>query len=275
MIIIHEYWGTDTIGFRSITINRLHGLKAYLKEQRQASDRTVMNFYIIIQTIFNRALKDKLISPELYPFGKDKIQIKLPASLKVGLTQEEVVRLEQTDLSAQPAWDHGRNLWLFSFYFAGMRVSDVLAIRWSDIQDGRLTYRMGKNAKVGSLKCPDKALQLLERYKPLQTHPSDVIFPELKPYIDTASAYHLQRKTAYAVKVINQNLKHVATLANITKPLSMHLARHTFGNISGDRISIQMLQKLYRHSSITTTIGYQANFIHKDADDALAAVVGD
>lgn len=35
-----------------------------------------------------------------------------------------------------------------------------------------------------------------------------------------------------------------------------------------------MLQKLYRHSSITTTIGYQANFIHKDTDEALNAVIG-
>ncbi len=35
-----------------------------------------------------------------------------------------------------------------------------------------------------------------------------------------------------------------------------------------------MLQKLYRHTSITTTIGYQANFIHKDKDEALAAVIG-
>lgn len=54
----------------------------------------------------------------------------------------------------------------------------------------------------------------------------------------------------------------------------MHIARHTFDNISGDRIPLQMLQKLYRHSSITTTIGYQSNFIHKDADEALEAVIG-
>lgn len=53
----------------------------------------------------------------------------------------------------------------------------------------------------------------------------------------------------------------------------MHIARHTFGNISGDKIPIQLLQKLYRHSSITTTVGYQQNFIHKDADEALDAVL--
>jgi hypothetical protein len=50
-------------------------------------------------------------------------------------------------------------------------------------------------------------------------------------------------------------------------------ARHSFGHISEDKIPIKMLQKLYRHSSVTTTIKYQANFIHKDADDALDNVV--
>jgi len=55
--------------------------------------------------------------------------------------------------------------------------------------------------------------------------------------------------------------------------MSIHIARHSFGNISGDKIPIQMLQKLYRHSSVTTTIRYQANFMHKDADDALDKVV--
>jgi hypothetical protein len=34
-----------------------------------------------------------------------------------------------------------------------------------------------------------------------------------------------------------------------------------------------MLQKLYRHSDLKTTIGYQSNFIHKSADDALDAVI--
>ena len=54
---------------------------------------------------------------------------------------------------------------------------------------------------------------------------------------------------------------------------NLRIAWNTFGNISGEKIPIQMLQKLYRHSSITTTIGYQANFIHKDADEALNTII--
>jgi len=53
----------------------------------------------------------------------------------------------------------------------------------------------------------------------------------------------------------------------------MHIARHTFGHISGDRIPVQDLQMLYRHSDITTTINYQNNFTFKQADEALDTVL--
>jgi site-specific recombinase XerD len=65
----------------------------------------------------------------------------------------------------------------------------------------------------------------------------------------------------------------VANKIGINKKLTMHIARHSFGNISGDQIPIQMLQKLYRHSSITTTINYQQNFMHKETDEALDKVI--
>ena len=89
-----------------------------------------------------------------------------------------------------------------------------------------------------------------------------------------ADTFEVQKRIASSVNRIDTHLHGIADKMNIGKPLTMHIARHTFGNLSGDKIPIQMLQKLYRHTSITTTIGYQANFIHKDADEALDAVVG-
>ncbi len=80
-------------------------------------------------------------------------------------------------------------------------------------------------------------------------------------------------RTQSVTRNLNRALKRVAKHLGIKKNISMHIARHSFGNISGDKIPIQMLQKLYRHSSVTTTIRYRANFIHKDADDALDSVV--
>jgi site-specific recombinase XerD len=90
---------------------------------------------------------------------------------------------------------------------------------------------------------------------------------------DFKNAKDVYAKTKTATKKFNKYLIGVAKKAKVSKKVIMHIARHTFGHISEDKIPIKTLQKLYRHSSITTTINYQANFIHKDADDALDSVV--
>jgi len=65
----------------------------------------------------------------------------------------------------------------------------------------------------------------------------------------------------------------LAKLLGIEKALTMHIARHTFANLAEDKISLRKLQKLYWHSHISTTVIYQQNFIHKDTNDALDAVL--
>lgn len=268
-----EFLDGNEISFSEITVALLSKFKAWLKGKQGLADRSIINHLIIIRTIFNIANKDEVIDSKNYPFGKDKIQIKLPESLKIGLTREEVKKIEELKLDPNSYQNHCRNLWLFSFYFAGIRISDVLRLRWSDFQDDRLNYQMGKNSKVGSLKSSDKAISILKEYSSDKKSNNDLIFPELKSLMSLEDTFEAQRKISYAVKRIDKHLAKIAKLALIDKKLTMHIARHTFGNISGDTISIQMLQKLYRHSSITTTIGYQANFIHKDTDDALDAVL--
>lgn len=80
-------------------------------------------------------------------------------------------------------------------------------------------------------------------------------------------------KTRNATSLLNKYLKRIADQCGIEKSLSNHIARHSFGNIAGDRIHPLMLQKLYRHSDLKTTLNYQANFIHKEADKALDKVI--
>ena len=268
-----EFLGNTDINFKDITVPLLNKFKAYLKGTREITDRTIVNHLIVIRTIFNQAIQGNIVDPKHYPFGKGKIPIKFPETLKIGLTPDEVKRIEDLELPEDSYTNNTRNIWLFSFYFAGMRVSDVLRIKWADLQNDRLYYSMGKNAKAGSLKVPEKALRIIAQYKREESI-HDLIFPDLQGLDDLKDLYNVQSKIATTVRRLNEHLEDIAELAKIDKKLTMHIARHTFGNISGDKIPIQMLQKLYRHTSITTTIGYQANFVHKDADEALDSVVG-
>ncbi|MDL5051485.1 site-specific integrase [Oscillatoria amoena NRMC-F 0135] len=267
-----EFLKNEDIAFRDITVPLLQRFKTWLLATREIGERTAMNHLVVIRSIFSQAIKAGIVDPKYYPFGRGKITIKFPDSLKIGLSADEVKKLEEMELVPGSPESHARNLWLFSFYFAGMRVSDILRLKWSDFQDARLHYSMGKNKKGGSLKVSEKVMHILEQYESLRTDENDFVFPELKAFKEV-DQFHLQKQIANADRTLNKWLRRVAKKAGITKPVTMHIARHTFGNLSGDKIPVQMLQKLYRHSSITTTIGYQANFINKDADDALDAVI--
>lgn len=264
---------TKNLHFDTITVSYLKRFASYMMHERNVSERTVMNYFALIRTIFKQALADKIIDNEIYPFGRGKLVIKFPESIKIGLTREEVSRLEDCVLEENSSTWHARNIWLLSFYFAGMRTSDVLQLKWADIADGRMFDQMDKNNKVGSTKIFDRPWKIIQLYKQHEQDGYVYIFPFLEDVTKGDSKY-LRHKINNATHLCDQHLKQLAKNLKITKPLSMHIARHTFGNISGDKIPIQMLQKLYRHSSITTTIGYQANFMFKDTDEALEAVIG-
>ena len=268
-----DFLRNEDIAFSDITEGLLDRFKNYLKAVLKISDRTIMNHLVVIRSVFSLAIKNNVTDSKYYPFGKGKISIKFPQSTKVAISADDVKRLEEVELLNQD-YNHARNLWLISYYFAGMRISDVLRLRWSDFQELRLHYTMGKNKKAGSLKAPQKALNILAQYEPLRENADDLIFPDLKALSDMDDDFKVQRKIAFTASRYDKFLRlHVAPAAEIKSKLTMHIARHTFATVAADKIPIQMLQKLYRHSNITTTIGYQANFIHKDADDALDAVI--
>ncbi|EHQ29752.1 site-specific integrase [Mucilaginibacter paludis] len=279
---IKEFLGNRDVTFPEVNVPLLAKLSAWLKRERRIgervvkmNERTMMNYLILIRTIYNQAIAANIVDQKHYPFGKGKIAIKFPQSQKVGLSVEDVQKIEALELPLDSYENHARNIWLTSFYFAGMRVSDVLRLKWSDFQNERLYYQMGKNLKVGSLKVPQKVFAILDQYRH-QEMKHDLIFPELKVLDTLDKPYHIQRKISYATKRLNTALGEIAIHKDvkITKTLTMHIARHTFGHISGNKIPIQVLKDLYRHSDIKTTMGYQSNFIHEEADNALDAVVG-
>lgn len=268
-----EFVKVSDIPFDEITPALLNRYQAYLRGTRNITERTVVNHLIVIRTIYNLAINSGLAIRDQYPFGRGKIVIKFPETVKVGLTEDEVKALAALDLEEGSAEHHTRNIWMFSFYLAGMRASDVLRLQWKDIHDGRLYYTMGKNDKSGSFKLPEKALQILDYYKANFNNDFELIFPDIATVKDIENDFDVQRRIKQKIKDLNDNLSILAEKAGISKKLTMHIARHTFGNLSGDKIPLQMLQKLYRHTSITTTIGYQKNFMFKDTDDALDSVV--
>lgn len=112
-----------------------------------------------------------------------------------------------------------------------MRVSDVFRMKWTDIQNGRLHYAMGKYNKVGSLKVPDKAARIISQYEQFKENKEDLIFPDLKG-CELSDKFITQRTIAFKTSAIDKMLRlHVAPAAKIEKKLTMHIARHSFARM--------------------------------------------
>ncbi|QMU66686.1 MAG: tyrosine-type recombinase/integrase [Flavobacteriaceae bacterium] len=107
----------------------------------------------------------------------------------------------------------------------------------------------------------------------LQTNPHITALQIKQQYQAQTQATELATRIKTITRNLNRHLEKIQEKAGIEKKLSMHIAHHTFESLAGGSIPVQVLQKLYRHFSITTTVNYQRNFIHEETDEALEKVV--
>lgn len=66
----------------------------------------------------------------------------------------------------------------------------------------------------------------------------------------------------------------IATKLEIKKKITIQIARYTFGNITEDKNSPQLLQLFCCHSDIKTTMNYQQHWLNQEKlDEAISKVI--
>ena len=92
-----------------------------------------------IRTVFNQAISRKIISPELYPFGKGKY---VPPSSKKAKKASpiEVIEKIYNFKSDNPQEEKAKDMWLFAYFANGMNVKDIAFLKYENIKDGTLSF---------------------------------------------------------------------------------------------------------------------------------------
>ena len=76
--------------------------------------------------------------------------------------------------------------------------------------------------------------------------------------------------------LINKYLQKIATLAEIDKHISFHIARHSFAKIAKDnKVDNNHLKNLLGHSNIKVTEAYMGNFETEESDNVMASIFGE
>ena len=120
---------------------------------------------------------------------------------------------------------------------------------------------------------PEQVLPILKYYEKHKRSDDDYVFPDLKNAKEN-NPQDIYKKIRIANKKINENLTIVAKIAKVEKKQSMHNSRHTFGDHAKGNIAPEVLQALYRHQHLSTTINYQKRWINRgQLDKGLMQVV--
>jgi site-specific recombinase XerD len=186
-------------------------------------------FKVMFNSVLNRNWADDVIV-------RPKKQSKLPYVL----SRDEILSI----------MDHITNFKhkaiLLTAYSSGLRISEVLNLRVSDIDSENMLLRVrcGKRGKDRFTVLGEENLKLLRQYWKLYK-PKDLLFPGMI------------KGKSIAARNIQQVFKTAKEKAGIKKPVSVHSLRHSFAtHLLENNTDLRTIQVLMGHASINTTCIY-------------------
>jgi site-specific recombinase XerD len=251
--------GVD-FSFSDVDYEFLKKFEEFLKAKKQAGN----SIYLYLRTfraLFNKAINENVCNEKYYPFNKFSLsKYNKIKTQKRAITQIELDRIINLDFSNDTNLIDARNIFLFSYYCRGINFIDISLLKWENINNGRLTYVRQKTKELFSMTLLKPAMEIIESYRSFTFKNKDsYIFPIFNDSHNTPNAIFNRREKMN--KMINQNLKKIATLASINQNLTIYVARHTFANIMKNKgTPNNLISEMMGHDSEATTKIYLENF---------------
>ncbi len=209
----------------------------YLKSVVKLHQNSLVKFMQYLSRVLEYGVKYDFLTKNVLSGYKSHIK----ETKKEYLTSEELKRIVDKEISI-PRLYEVRDCFVFCCY-TGYAYKDASQLSPDHIVTGingkKWIYTSRhKNDNVANVPLLEPALEIIERY---QNHPICLSKNRLLPVKSN------QRFNAY--------LKELADICGITKPLTTHIARHTFATtvLLTNGVSLEATSKMLGHKSIKTT----------------------
>lgn len=266
--------------------NFLHKWENEREPGKLLHPNTIEVQFNILRTLVHRAIEVGIMEASRDPFLVFKY--KGVKTVKEKLDDSEMERIINLELEEGSLIWHCKNYFLFSYYCAGIRAADLIQLRWGNVTgSGRLHYQMGKNHKERDLLLVEQAMEILSHYHREDAKATDYIFPllsndaEYAGYVTQADKDRMKPELRHKMyqdissknALINKYLKKIAEKAEIAKPLSMHISRHSFAHIAQEAgAESSAIKNILGHSNLATTERYMGSFDTSKTDETLRNV---
>lgn len=253
---ILKYSGKD-LKFKEITPTFLQKYEVFLRETGNENGGIAFKMREL-RALYNKAISRNIVSKESYPFTTYKVSKLKGKKNKKSLAVEEFRKIRDLDLTKYPELLEAYNYFMFSIYTRGMNFQDMMLLKWSNIQDGRIFYTRSKTKSQFNIDINIKVKEILNFYKS-QNRQSEYIFPILLK--DDLSPLQIANRKHKVISRYNSKLKKIGILAQIEKPLSSYVARHSFATLlKNSGTSIDKISEMMGHSNVEITMSYLKDF---------------
>lgn len=252
------------IMLESLNKEIMESYEAWLR-QKDLSPNTISFYIRILRATYNRAV-DEDLTENRQPFKR--VYTGIEKTVKRALPMKIIKKIKGLDLSLEPDLDYARDMFLLSFMLRGMSLIDMAYLRKSDLKNGHLTYRRRKTGQLLTIKWTLEMQDILDKY------PENESF-YLLPIIRNPNAVPLYayRNVGYN---INRHLKMIADRLELSIPLTMYVARHSWASAAKARgIPISVISEGMGHDSELTTQIYLASLDTSVVDRANSLLIKD
>lgn len=255
--LLKRYMKHD-VPINEVTVEWLNGLEKFIL--KTANQTTVAMNMRNIRTTMNIAKQVGVIRESDYPFGRGKYQIKEGSGKKKALNKKQLKAIAEYSDGSMTI-EFYRDLWLFIYFCNGLNVADLISLKFSDIQNGEISFiRKKTKDRTRDVKRIYAAITP-EMYSIINKWGNDpkksvYIFPFLKP---GDSAWEHEKKKKNLTKLINKRMKMIGEKLNLGK-ITTYVARHTYATVlRNEGVPISIISPMLGHSSVTTTEIYLAD----------------
>jgi integrase len=254
------------LSFGEITPTFLKAYERYLRSKLKNKTNTVGKDFKFIRKVFNEAINLGFIEQKNSPFKKYKIQSE--KTERVYLTEDELMKIEKVELTPKTKISLHRDMFVFASY-SGVRISDILFLTWQNFTGSHINVTTIKTDSQLSIKLTNKALEIIQKYKPKKKAKQKFVFPILPNDIDFKDAQVIDTAISRATSLINSSLNVITKKIKLEKHISFHTSRHTFATLALQKgMRIEYLSKILGHANLRETQIY-AKIVNPDLDKAM------
>ncbi|WP_421827103.1 site-specific integrase [Larkinella sp.] len=257
----------------------LNRFETYMRSL-DCADTTLSVYFRTLRAAYNRAIGEKLIGEEHYPFRRranerDKFSIAKfdTRTRKRAIGKDDIRLIEAVEVNTSRLF-LAKHLFLFSYYCGGINFVDMAMLKWKDLHTGasgtrRMHYVRQKTGGLFNLKLSPASEAIIEYYKPF-THANaeSYVFPILNRERHITSV-QIDNRLHKITGQVNKDLKEIGRLAGIETPLTTYVARHSFATaLKNSGVHTAIISEAMGHQTEAITQTYLAEFENELIDEA-------